>query len=71
VSSERWEKKIRRDRRRRSLSDAVETLQPVEKAAIEPIATKNRAPKVPKAAYLAPNLGQERASREFFNRLLN
>jgi hypothetical protein len=43
--------------------------QPVEKVGIEPIATTNRAPKAPKPAYLAPDLGQWRASREFFNRL--
>ena len=35
--------------------------QPVEKGGIEPIATTNRAPKAPKPAYLAPDLGQWRA----------
>jgi hypothetical protein len=47
----------------------VKTQQPVEKVGIGPIATANRVPKAPKSAYLAPNLGQWRASREFFNRL--
>jgi hypothetical protein len=50
---------------RRSIQDPENTvpriIEPVEKVGIEPIATTNRAPKTPKPAYLAPDLGQWQA----------
>ena len=45
------------------------TPQHVEKVGIELIATTNRAQNAPKVAYLVPDLGRKRASREFFNTL--
>ena len=62
------------ERRTDRLADALFTgvrrrVQPVEKVVIELVATTNRASKAPKAVYLVPNLGLERAQREFFNTL--
>jgi hypothetical protein len=44
-------------------------IQPVEKVGIELKAATTRAGKAPKSAYLIPDLGRNRAKREFFNGL--